>query len=435
MDLVELALTPDTAVRAALQGVVSKRREDTLPLLIKEISVKLEQDSSADYQVVVNRKAAAVEQAQRLGHDAPFWQHLNNDADPRVRTVLIDEFGQAELSWNDIQQRLKSQPGRCRQAIILGLPQRLQLLTESQRSELKSLLLQMYRTDPDAGVHSAVESVLRNVSGDATVFGAQVQMADSQAKAGQWRVLSNGLCMVSLDRPGLVSLGPKSSGSNADNTPPGRSVMIDYPFEISTTEITVRQYQQYRAEVEPAFAATSSLDCPMNNVDLFQAMQYCRWLSEQEPDFDAAKCVYPVAETMGKGLLLAPDYQRWPGFRLPTSDEWEYAVRAGSQTTRFFGNADTQLSQHSWWVFSSEEHLWPVGLKRPNPWGLFDVYGNVGEWCHPAGKPFDSSTHPNRGGEYRSTQRFLGSEVEVRVNSESQFSTVGFRIVHIKPDH
>ncbi len=427
--LLELALTSDASVRDALDSVFSQRRADVLPLLVEEIAVRLEGNDSPEYQEVINRQAAAVEQAQRLGHDAPFWQHLNDDADPRVRTVLINEFGHVALSWNDIRQRLRTQPSRCRQAIVLGLPQRLPSLSASQQSEMTTLLLQLYRTDPDAGVHSSIEFALRSTGSEAQLFGAQQLMMDSEVKAGNWSVLSNGICMISLDRPGLVSHAQKSKDTGTG----GKYVTIDYPFEISSTEITVRQFQQFRADAMPAAAVTSSADCPMNSVNLFQAMQFCRWLSEQDPDFNPDRCVYPPIDTIGPGLLLAADYQRWPGFRLPTVDEWEYAVRAGSGTSRFFGNSDEHLSQYCWWVFTSAEHLWRVGLKRPNPWGLFDVYGNVEEWCHDAGTPFDSARQPNRGGEYRSTQRFLGSAIGGNVNSESAFSTQGFRVVRIKP--
>ena len=434
-ELLELVLASDAAVRSALESAATRRSEDLLPLLKIETDVQLEQDRIAQDQHVVNRKAAAIEQSQRLGHDAPFWQHLNDEKDPRVRTVLINDFALPLLSWDDIQQHLRSQPARCRQAILLGIPQRLTLLTTTQRDELKSILLQLYRTDPDAGVHSAVEYVLRITAGDATVYGAQFQMSEARAKAGNWSVLSNGICMVSLDRPGLVSFGSDLAKATANDSPSARTVTIDYPFEISATEITVRQFHQFRASIGPALAVTPSADCPMNSVNLFQAMQFCRWLSEQDPDFDAKRCVYPPVDTIGDGLLLAPDYQRWPGFRLPTVDEWEYAVRAGTTTNRFFGSLDDQLNEYSWWVFNSQERLWPVGMKRPNPFGLFDVYGNVGEWCHDAGTPFNSNVHQNRGGEYRSTQRFLNSFTGTPTNSLAAFSTTGFRIVRIKESH
>ena len=145
------------------------------------------------------------------------------------------------------------------------------------------------------------------------------------------------------------------------------------------------------------------------------------------------RVVYPPVHQLGEELLLAPDYLTWPGFRLPTQREWEYCTRAGSETSRFFGESDEHLSQYAWWVENAKQSLWPVGTRRPNAWGLFDSYGNVAEWCHPSEGFFDNRAQLVKGGEYRAIQRFLNTTYETKTRSDTRLSTIGFRIVRIPP--
>lgn len=91
---------------------------------------------------------------------------------------------------------------------------------------------------------------------------------------------------------------------------------------------------------------------PVNSLSVDAAMMFCRWLYEKTGVF----------------------------YRLPTEAEWEYACRAGSKTTFFFGNDPAVIGQYAWTKANSKGKYQKVGQKKPNAWGLYDMLGNVAEW-------------------------------------------------------
>ncbi|MFM7277235.1 MAG: formylglycine-generating enzyme family protein, partial [Microcystis aeruginosa] len=139
-------------------------------------------------------------------------------------------------------------------------------------------------------------------------------------------------------------------------------------------------------------------------------------------------------------------------YRLPTKAEWEYACRAGTETRFSFGDDESQLGDYAWFSGNSNNTTHPVGQKRPNPWGIYDMHGNVWEWCADsyhesyADKPenikkngsiawLDSniitnkSSIPLRGGSWFHIPVKCRSVSRDRYVADDYFNDIGFRVV------
>ena len=130
-------------------------------------------------------------------------------------------------------------------------------------------------------------------------------------------------------------------------------------------------------------------------------------------------------------------------YRLPSEAEWEYACRAGTQTRYSFGDDESKLNEYAWYAENSGSKTHPIGQKKPNSWGLYDMHGNVWEWVQDNwhenynGAPSngsvwedeDSSDRVSRGGSWYCNTEFCRSAGRFRREPESRFSNLGFRLL------
>jgi formylglycine-generating enzyme required for sulfatase activity len=127
--------------------------------------------------------------------------------------------------------------------------------------------------------------------------------------------------------------------------------------------------------------------------------------------------------------------------RLPTEAEWEYACRAGTKTRFSFGDSDSVLGDYAWYASNSGGKAHPVGQKKPNPWGLYDMHGNVWEWCadwyeeYPSGAVTDpqgaasGSQRVSRGGFWDRGAGLCRAAFRARDNPGFRHASHGFRVV------
>ena len=168
-----------------------------------------------------------------------------------------------------------------------------------------------------------------------------------------------------LINSGTFTMGsPASEAGRLANEGPQRQITLS-SFYISRFLITQAEYQEIMG-VNPSDFKGDNL--PVETVSWFDAIEYCNKRS--------------LIEGLTPAYVIERTIVTWDreanGYRLPTEAEWEYACRAGTQTPF---NSGISMDAAGWNSSNSERRTWPVGEKLPNSWGLYDMHGNVLEWC------------------------------------------------------
>jgi formylglycine-generating enzyme len=193
-----------------------------------------------------------------------------------------------------------------------------------------------------------------------------------------------------------------SGAGNADPSPI-HQVIITAPFSMLTTEVTQAMYQEVMGSNPSQF--TGDPNRPVDKVTWYDAVLYCNALGKKE---GKDTCYTYTAMTMsGIHCLvlngLACDFARH-GYRLPTEAEWEWASRAGAATSYYYGASSNIIAlEYMWYAgpnFPTKTNTTthPVGLLKPNAYGLYDMYGNVQEWCWDWGTKYPSSSQTDPAG-------------------------------------
>ena len=260
-------------------------------------------------------------------------------------------------------------------------------LSPGDLEPLTAKLLDVYENDPDPGIHGAAEWVLRK-------WGQQVKLADADGrliKLGdkdrgprRWYFNSKGQPFVMIEGPAEFRMGspPSDPDRNGRNETPHRR-LIPRSFAIAAKEVTFEQYQIFALEVPDHAVSTDRYSPdrtrPINGPSWFDAAAYCNWLSRKE---GLEECYEPNAQKKyAAGMTIRADALRRSGYRLPTEPEWEYACRAGADTPRYYGASLDLLPAYAWYQKSSADRARPGGSLFPNDLGLFDMLGNMLEWC------------------------------------------------------
>jgi formylglycine-generating enzyme required for sulfatase activity len=200
-----------------------------------------------------------------------------------------------------------------------------------------------------------------------------------------------------------------------DDELPQHEITIPYGFWLARFELTQEEYLQL-VPYSP-FAFPGNPKYPVESVTWQMAMSYCVALTDRERR----------AGRLPPGCV----------YRLPTEAEWEYACRAGSTTRYSFGDDAAYLAQYGWYMDNADGHPHPGGELLPNAWGLYDMHGNVFEWCvdeyaaYPDGQPPTQLVqHVDRGGSYYCPPKVVRSACRSHALAapDDQSDLVGFRV-------
>jgi formylglycine-generating enzyme required for sulfatase activity len=221
---------------------------------------------------------------------------------------------------------------------------------------------------------------------------------------------------------------------------PIHKVIIDYDFEIGKYPVTIAEYRHFAKEHPehlPEWAEEGSdYHIETGNDEHYKKMN----LSDNVP-------------IMGVSWENATAYTEWLSdktglyYRLPSEAEWEYVCRAGTDTRWSFGDDEEELKYYAWYDDNSHGKTHIVGEKKPNPWGVFDMHGNVWEWCiddyadNYKKTPIDGSAYKNEQADSKVLRG--GSWNSVAINSRSSYrgwgypgirsNNVGFRLLRTLP--
>jgi formylglycine-generating enzyme required for sulfatase activity len=236
--------------------------------------------------------------------------------------------------------------------------------------------------DPDPGLRSAALWLVRKWQLRAVPEAAPQTPSEGKFQPGLgWYVSPKGFAMVVLQGPMVFTMGsPQTEKGRIPEWENQHRRRIGRSYALAAHEVTVRQYQEFRPEYRPEPTHAPTQDGPAISVSWFEAAEFCNWLSEQE-GLPPAEWCYPPDQQFADGMRMYPDYFRRKGYRLPSEAEWEYACRAGSNTSRFCGDAEELLVHYAWFSENAKDTSpLPVGTLKPNDFGLFDMHGNVDEW-------------------------------------------------------
>ena len=436
-------------------------KEKAVDLAHEELARKPPEKAGEEQkELLAMRQANAAGALLRLGTPEKVWPLLTFSPDPRVRSYVIHWLSPLGGDPQPIIQRLDSESDlTIRRALVLTLGQFTETqLSPAEQQPLIEKLLIVYENEPDAGLHGAAEWLLRKW-GHAKHMEAVIEKLKSneqqlQARKSsdkrQWFINAQRQTFVIVDAGEFLMGSPKSEPDRFPDESQHRC-RIGRRFAIATTEVTKEQFRRFQtARPEIAKPQTDQWvktdDSPQVQMTWYEAAAYCDWLSEREGIPKEQWCY--ERNKQGKyapGMKAKNKFWELTGYRLPTEAEWEFACRAGTLASRYYGQTKSLLAQYAWYQSNGQNRTWPIGSLEPNDLGLFDMLGNVWELCFDASVDYPQqpdkvvedmpTTQPVegtkrrmvRGGAFSDRSEYVRSAYRGDDQPDDRYYNIGFR--------
>lgn len=402
-----------SSAAAALADYLSDSPEKSCKLIVSADSQQcriladgLSRQQNVALEILSDIQGASVEEKVNiiiakliLGNGSTFWTELGGlgaTGDPTLRAHLIQRWQTAGVSTKALFDNLDSKrEGAIIQATVLilhSLPEL--LLTSAEKENAGKRLVELFIHHSDAGVHSAAELVLRKwqysqVDDDAILSrfpsAPDLSVSTDPTSVG-WFADKNSHVMVWSTRDREFEMGLRDTELN--EIAPLHKRRIPRNVAIATKETTLRQFLKLVSSDDLTDNAQElDSDVPVANIAWPLMARYCNRLSaiNKIPQEEWCYC------EEDSSLVLANGFLNRLGYRLPTEGEWEYFCRAGTNTDWYCGDDASLLDEYAWSSRNSPSipkfRRSPVGRLIPNRFGLFDMSGNVWEYCQSAFEP------------------------------------------------
>ncbi len=385
-------------------AVVEKVRTTNLTAAQAELKTQLQAMVSAETEVMTLLRDAKADGVVEITEMLELF--------PKVIECLQLNPKHAGMNRLRIELATRLAEGSARCVGFEVTPRQAESLSKLSKQELKKLPLQILGQLPADGLQKLPFGALSKLPAPAlTRLPSELLL--------QLPPIRNSIGMkLKLLPAGRFVMG--SDKGEPNETP--HEVTLTKPFYLGVHQVTQEQYERVMGHNPSHFIGEKD---PVEQISWTDAVEFCRKLSDSFAELDAGRA-----------------------YRLPTEAEWEYACRAGTTTEFEFGDDDSQLGNYAWFWGNAGSLPHPVGKKQPNAWGLYDMYGNVFEWCQdwydegyyknsltddPQGPPL-ASDRVCRGGSWASDANYCRSAFRSRFTAADRIFCLGFRVVLVPPN-